>query len=699
MGHLLTLNLGTVTNPVINGPAQTITIDYTTVVLNVSANQSGATLTNDAIFRAGAGQVETSAANLNVVTPRLILTKTASPKVADVGGPPITFTLVLSHDVTSTTDAFNVTITDPLPSGLIIVPGSLVNTAGQVPTTLQLNGSVIDATFDQFPLGSTSTIQFQATLAPTTVPGHVFTNTADSEFTSLPGNVLTPISPYNPVSTERTGNPNDPGGAVNDLAAGDQATVTLFSNRLAGTVFVDLNNNGILNSNDPLISGVILTLTGTDNLGNLVFTTTTTDAAGQYAFTGLRPGNYVITETQPAGYLSGINTVGSQGGKAAPPPSNVLSEIVLPPGTSTNGVGNNFAELLPASIGGTVFCDCNDDGIQQPSETGIPGVTITLTGVDTTGTPVHLVTTTNSQGSYDFSFLNPGTYIITESAPSGYFEGKNTAGTAGGTVSGDVISGITLAVGVDASGYNFADLTPSTISGVVYYDLNHNGVMDSDDFGIAHVTVTLNGTDDLGQSIHMTTVTNNNGVYSFGDLRPGTYDIIRTQPAIFRGYKNTAGSLGGTVNKDSITDISVPGCATGVDYLFGELQQPTCRLHDLAISVGNLFYHFERTYQSDPVAFAKQYPNLTPSIAAGQVPWGKAPFPSASVASFWVPTLGTKPIKIFPVKGIKPHPLAAVTPAHSAVLKPAHAQESSFKPVGVHTRSIKPTLLQRIVRK
>ena len=61
----------------------------------------------------------------------------------------------------------------------------------------------------------------------------------------------------------------------------------------------------------------------------------------------------------------------------------------------------------------------------------------------------------------------------------------------------------------------------------------------------------------------MTTVTNNNGVYSFGDLRPGTYDIIRTQPAIFRGCKNAAGSLGGTVNKDSITDILVPGWRPG----------------------------------------------------------------------------------------------------------------------------------------
>gem|GEM_PF-4218729 len=352
-----------------------------------------------------------------------------------------------------------------------------------------------------------------------------------------------------------------------------------------------------------------------------------------------------------------------------------------------------------SSIGGTVFCDCNNDGIQQPSETGIPGVTLTLTGADTTGTPVHLVTTTNSQGTYDFSLLKPGTYTITESAPTGYFEGKNTAGTAGGTVSGDVISGITLIAGVNASGYNFADLTPSTISGEVYYDFNHNGVLDPDDFGIAHVTVTLDGTNDLGQSIQMTTVTNKDGVYSFGDLRPGTYDIIRTQPAIFRGYKNAAGSLGGTVNKDSITDITVPACATGVDYLFGELQEPTCSLHGLAISVGNLFYHFERTYQSNPIAFAKQYPNLTPSIAAGQVPWGKAPFPSAPVASYWVPTLGTKPIKIYPVKGVKYNPLVSSTSGQSAVVKVAHAPTSSLKPVSVPTPSSKPTLLQRIVRK
>ena len=489
------------------------------------------------------------------------------------------------------------------------------------------------------------------------------------------------------------------------LAAGNEGVNYNFGELLpadiGGFVYVDANHSGVKEPGDLPIPNTTITLTGANDLGAITPIVTTTDSTGAYSFDNLRPGTYIVTETQPAGYLQGTNTVGTVNGTVVGqlgPGVDVISKILL--AQDNEGVNYNFGEILNPSlvaIGGTVFCDCNNDGIQQPSETGIPGVTLTLTG-DPTGTPVHLVTTTNSQGTYDFSLLNPGTYTITESAPSGYFEGKNTAGTAGGTVSGDVISGITLAAGVVASGYNFADLTPSTLSGEVYYDYQ-NGVLDSHDFGIAHVTVTLNGTDDLGQSIHMTTVTNNEGVYSFGDLRPGTYDIIRTQPAIFRGYKNAAGSLGGTVSKDSIDDITVPACATGVDYLFGELQKPTCSLHGLAISVGNLFYHFERTYQSDPVAFAKQYPNLTPSIAAGQVPWGKAPFPNAPVASYWVPTLGTKPIKIYPVKGVKYNPLVSSTSGQSAVIKVAHAQTSSLKPVSVHTPSIKPTLLRKIVRK
>jgi protocatechuate 3,4-dioxygenase beta subunit len=42
--------------------------------------------------------------------------------------------------------------------------------------------------------------------------------------------------------------------------------------------------------------------------------TTTTDASGQYAFTGLAPGVYGVTEVQPQGYFDGDDHVGSVGG-------------------------------------------------------------------------------------------------------------------------------------------------------------------------------------------------------------------------------------------------------------------------------------------------------------------------------------------------------------------------------------------------
>jgi len=53
------------------------------------------------------------------------------------------------------------------------------------------------------------------------------------------------------------------------------------------------------------IANVTLTLTGTDDLGNAVNTTTTTAANGSYTFGTLRPGTYTINETQPAGFLDG----------------------------------------------------------------------------------------------------------------------------------------------------------------------------------------------------------------------------------------------------------------------------------------------------------------------------------------------------------------------------------------------------------
>ncbi len=108
---------------------------------------------------------------------------------------------------------------------------------------------------------------------------------------------------------------------------------------VSGYVYVDANNDGIKQSTETIIAGVTIKLTGTDDRGNAVSLTTTTNASGLYQFSTLRPGTYKLTETQPVGYMDGKDTIGSQGGTMA---NDVFSSIVLKSGTA--GVNNNFGE-------------------------------------------------------------------------------------------------------------------------------------------------------------------------------------------------------------------------------------------------------------------------------------------------------------------------------------------------------------------
>jgi uncharacterized repeat protein (TIGR01451 family) len=110
-----------------------------------------------------------------------------------------------------------------------------------------------------------------------------------------------------------------------------------------------------------------------------------------------------------------------------------------------------------SSIAGNVYVDGNDNGARDQGEAGIGGVTIALTGTDSQGNAVSLTTTTATSGQYIFSDLLPGTYKLTEAQPLAYVDGKDAAGTAGGTLADDMISNIQLGAGVTATGYNFGE--------------------------------------------------------------------------------------------------------------------------------------------------------------------------------------------------------------------------------------------------
>jgi uncharacterized protein (DUF2141 family) len=349
---------------------------------------------------------------------------------------------------------------------------------------------------------------------------------------------------------------------------------------IAGNVYLDANDNGAFDTTETGIAGTTVTLTGTDDLGQALGLTTATDNSGAYSFAGLRPGTYTLTESQPAGYLDGIDTIGTQGGVVS---NDQFGGAVLASGQ--NGLNNNFGELLPASISGYSYADANNNGLLDVGESPIAGTTMTLSGADDLGQAVSLTTTTDSSGFYQFTSQRPGTYTVTETQPAGYFDGLDTQGNVAsilGSNTTDLINGITVASGGAAVQNDFGELLPALVAGNVYYDANNNGLFDTTETGIAGATVTLTGTNDLGQAVSVATTTTGAGAYSFTNLRPGTYAVAETQPGGFLDGKDAIGTQGGLTSNDQFSNVLLSAGQSGVSNNFGEL---------LPASVaGNVYY-------------------------------------------------------------------------------------------------------------
>jgi serine-aspartate repeat-containing protein C/D/E len=104
--------------------------------------------------------------------------------------------------------------------------------------------------------------------------------------------------------------------------------------------------DGRLTGDDTRLAGVTLRLFRADGQpifdvnGNLV-EFTTTDANGQYLFTGLRAGEYYVAEVQPAGFYDSIDTPGTTGGFVVMP--DTIAKITL--GWGQTSQQNNFSEV------------------------------------------------------------------------------------------------------------------------------------------------------------------------------------------------------------------------------------------------------------------------------------------------------------------------------------------------------------------
>ncbi|MES2598541.1 MAG: SdrD B-like domain-containing protein, partial [Verrucomicrobiota bacterium] len=326
-------------------------------------------------------------------------------------------------------------------------------------------------------------------------------------------------------------------------AAGSNTTGRDFLDVLTGTVggkvYHDVDGSGSFNAGDVALQNIDVIITNVFG----VLQTVVTNATGDWT-ASVPPGTTNVNVDQADAQFTAVFTTGYQQ-TAGTDPNNVtaVTGVITPAGD------DGFRRL--GSITGTVLADTNND---NTGDVGINAVTLTLkdsSGNDVDSNPglagvQPTTTTTNVSGAYTFAGLVHGTYQVVETDLAGYFSVTTNTVTPVNVVAGSVTSGV-----------NFVDEQAGSITGFVRADTDNN---DTGDVGINAVTLTLK--DSSGNDIDSnpglagiqatTTTTNASGVYTFGNLLPGTYQVVETDLAgYFSVTPNTVASV--VVNAGAIT--------------------------------------------------------------------------------------------------------------------------------------------------
>lgn len=227
----LDIDFGTITNTNnTNTTDDTITITYQAVVLNTDGNDAGDTLDETARYTSdNEGDITATADDLTIREPSVSVTVTPDNANADASDT-ITWTVVVTAAAGTGANAYDVDLTDVIPSGLTYVGSSLSNTGGAVPTSLNEAGGTITANWANLTPGQTSTFTFQTTVDNAVSLGQAITNTADIEWSSLSGTGNADIAgTQSTFDSERDGSDGEAGTPDNYAASGDGDVTILFN--------------------------------------------------------------------------------------------------------------------------------------------------------------------------------------------------------------------------------------------------------------------------------------------------------------------------------------------------------------------------------------------------------------------------------------------------------------------------------------
>ncbi len=390
----------------------------------------------------------------------------------------------------ATSSAF--TINNPTPVTSSISPTNKV--LGDGGFTITVNGTHFV---------STSVVQFGGNNRSTT-----FVN--DNQLTAqiLSGDLTTSgahsLTVFNPT----------PGGGTSNTQ-----TFTVLTGSISGVKFNDTNGNGIQNGGESLLQNwrIRLSKNGSD------YDSVLTDVNGNYSFTNLGVGSYVVSENVQSGWLQTL------------PTSPSTYSITIQSGQTEIFTGRDFGNFQYGSISGVKFHDLNGNGAKDIGEGGLQNWKIKLAGaiVDSVLTDVN--------GNYSFTNLTAGNYTVNEVLQSGWLQ---TLPANSGNYA------LPIASGNNYTGKDFGNFQRGIISGQKFNDLNGNGAKDGGEAGLQNWKIKLTGA--ATESV-MTDVSGN---YSFANLGPGSYTVSEETQS---GWLQTVPLSPGTYSLNVISGSNFSG--------------------------------------------------------------------------------------------------------------------------------------------
>lgn len=393
---------------------------------------------------------------------------------------------------------------------------------------------------------------------------------------------------------------------------------------IGNRIWVDADGDGVQDPDENPIIGLTVELH--DNAGILVGTTTT-NANGEWYFGGVNNSamtgglplqtntNYQVRVplNQPTITTNDYSLTGSNQGSNDSIDSDAIpnnGNAVINVRTGSAGQNNHTYDVgfvNNVALGNLVWLDFNNNGLVDPGEPGLDGVTVRL--LDATGTTVITTTATSNGGLYLFADLSPSTYIVEIVPPAGTGSSTGTPGSATGPYesnpgggqppdpdsdinnddngnhtagAGSPIRSQPVTLTVDGEPTNDGDSDNDTnltvdfglvgtlaLGDTVWFDVNNNGLIDADETGIDGVPVRLY---DGNGNLITSTVTAGGGLYRLPNLPPGDYYVEITPPSGYcssTGAPGIAGSAGGpyegaaTPNPDNNTNSDDNGSSTG----------------------------------------------------------------------------------------------------------------------------------------